>query len=211
MISLIRTSVATILCVSAFSTLAQDPIVAASPALEATPEMTGPRCYKELEKHESWVKPGGSIAPKMLRLKEGSQRLDFITGKSAFFAIKLSDVKQKYLLQVLLIRDQNITKVSTVLIPSYVLLDKNFCEIEGHKEFVFRDKKWVNALSQSLHVADVVIEEGQFPAYVILYSEAIKNGQEVEFRNASSGKNLPMTIRSEYGYLQIQAVKRSSR
>ncbi len=165
------------------------------------------RCYPALITFSKWSKPGNSLIPKMARIKEGAQQLDFSTGKSAFFGVRFADIKPNHLIQVLLIRDPNLTKLSTVFIPSYVLLDKDFCEITAQKEFIFREKKWANAFSQSLEIADVIVDKDENPAYLLLYSDARKNGSEVIYRDSAFNYKLPTTIRSEHGYLQLQTVK----
>ena len=165
------------------------------------------KCHPELSTFSKWSKPSNSLVPKMARIKEGALQLDFASGRSAFMGVRFVDIKPNHLIQVLLIRDPNLMKLSTVFIPSYVFLDKNFCEMSDQKEFVFREKKWVNAFSQSLQIADVVVSTSEIPSYVLLFSDARKNGTEVNYRDASFNYKLPTTIRSEYGYLQLQSVK----
>lgn len=163
-------------------------------------------CYPVLQTYSAWVKPGNSLIPKMVHIKEGSERLDFDTGKSAFAAVRFADIKLGQKIQVMLVRDLNLTKLSTVLLPSYVLLDQNFCEISAKTKLIFVRKKWVSALSNAAETADIVVAPNQQPTYVLLYSDAGLNGQEILYKD-EYGLRLATTIRTEYGYLNLQAVK----
>lgn len=183
-----------------------DTQVPAGPSAGTTQLQSGAVCHPGLQDFSAWVKPGNSLIPKMARVKEGSERLDFDSGKSAFIAVRFSDVKPGQKIQVLLVRDMNLTTLSTVLLPKYVLLDGSFCEISAKRELVFVRKKWVSALSNSAETADIVVAPEERPAYVLLYSDARANGQEVAFKD-EFGLKMATTIRSEYGYLNLQAVK----
>lgn len=165
-----------------------------------------PICYPELQSHEAWVKPGSSFIPKMATLKEGDRRLDFSTGKSAFIGVRFTDIKPGQKIQIALVRDLNLTKLSTVLLPDYLLLDGNFCALTDIKQLQFVRKKWVSAMSNALELADIVVDPGQDPAYVLLFSDAGRNGQAVSFKD-QYGLSLAETIRTEYGYVNLQAVK----
>ena len=165
-----------------------------------------PMCYPELKSHEAWIKPGNSFIPKMATLKEGASRLDFTTGKSAFIGVRFSDIKPGQKIQIALVRDLNLTKLSTVLLPDYLLLDGNFCSLSDIKQLQFVRKKWVSAMSNALELADIIVDSGQDPAYVLLFSDAGRNGHEVSFKD-QYGLSLAETIRTEYGYLNLQAVK----
>ena len=184
----------------------QNTQMSVAPIVGESQPKSNARCHPGLQAYSAWIKPGNSLIPKMAHVKEGSERLDFDTGKSAFIAVRYSDIKPDQKIQVMLVRDLNLTKLSTVLLPDYVLLDQNFCEISAKKKLVFVRKKWVSALSNAAETADIVVAPDERPAFVLLYSDAVINGQEVSFKD-EFGLKMATTIRTEYGYLNLQAVK----
>jgi hypothetical protein len=184
----------------------QNAQIPAAPDAVGSQPKSDVRCHSGLQSYSAWVKPGNALIPKMAHVKEGSERLDFDTGKSAFIAVRYSDIKPGQKIQVMLVRDMNLTKLSSVLLPDYVLLDQNFCEISAKKKLVFIRKKWVSALSNAAETADIVVAPDERPAFVLLYSDAVINGQEVSFKD-EFGLKMATTIRTEYGYLNLQAVK----
>jgi hypothetical protein len=82
----------------------QAPVEAASGISLATPALV---CHPELQTYTAWVKPGNSLIPKQVHIKEGSERLDFDTGKSAFAGVRFADIKPGQKIQVMLVRDLN--------------------------------------------------------------------------------------------------------
>ena len=162
-------------------------------------------CYPELSQNALWPKPGNALFPKMVKIKEGAPQLNFPSGKSAFVAIKFIDVKKGNKLQVMLVRDPNIVKISTVLIPEYLLLDENYCQLSGPKEFIF-EFQGVMGIQGASELADVVIAPNEKPAYLLLYSDAKRNGDDVDFRG-DFGLKLDRTIRTEHGFLYVRSVK----
>jgi hypothetical protein len=61
-------------------------------------------------------------------------------------------------------------------------------------------------MSNALETADIVVEVNQQPAYVLLFTDARSIDQEVHFKD-EYGIKMATTIRTEYGYLNLQAVK----
>lgn len=162
-------------------------------------------CYPELSQNASWPKPGNALFPKMVKIKQGAPQLNFPSGKSAFVAIKFADVKKGNKLQVMLVRDPNILKTSTVLIPEYLLLDEKYCQLSGPKVFKFEFKA-VMGIQGASELADVVITSNEEPAYLLLYSDAKKIGDDVDYRG-DFGLKLDKTIRTEHGFLYVRSVK----
>jgi hypothetical protein len=184
------------------------PKVVSSAALKAAPDVdinNAQVCYPVLSSHTPWFKPGNALFPKMLKIKQGAPQLNFPSGKSAFVAMKFTDVKKGNKLQVMLVRDPNITKISTVFIPDYLLLDENYCQLSGPKEFIF-EFQGVTGIQGATELADVVVGPNEKPAYLLLYSDAEKNGDDVDYRG-DFGLKLDRTIRTEHGFLYVRSVK----
>lgn len=168
------------------------------------------KCHAGLSKYQGWHLLGKALFPKQLRVQPDSFQIDLGSGPIRIQGMVLEKYVGPYQVEISLVRDANLAKASTVLIPSLAILDEKFCELKAPylPDFSFRRTpiKFMFSAKPDAERAVIPITDSE-PRYIVIFSDMERVGGEVRFKDANYGFTMGQTVQSEFGFVNVQRAK----